>query len=94
MVDEQGQRLGTTPFQTERTAQPGRIVLRLRQDGYRYELLTLSTNHEAEHVVTLKPTAPAQPLRLPPQPSTRPPASASPSLNAKPPAERRIGFED
>ena len=94
VVDEQGQRLGTTPFQTERTAQPGRIVLRLRQDGYRDELLTLSTNHEAEHVVTLKPTAPAQPLRLPPQPSTRPPASASPSLNAKPPAERRIGFED
>ena len=94
VVDEQGQRLGTTPFQTERTAQPGRIVLRLRQDGYRDELLTLSTDHEAEHVVTLKPTAPAQPLRLPPKPSTRPPASASPSLKAKLPAERRIGFED
>ena len=94
VVDEQGQTLGTTPFQTERAARPGRIVLHLRQDGYRDELLTLSTDQDAEHVVTLKPTVPLNPRRLPPQPSARPPASASPSIKAKPPAERRIGFED
>lgn len=94
VVDEQGRTLGTTPFQTERPARPGRIVLHLRRDGYSDELLTLSTDRDAEHVVALEPTAPAPTRRLPPKSGTGPPASTSPSIKAKPLAEKRIGFED
>jgi len=89
VFDAKGMKLGTTPFVKTQKAEPGTAVLRIRQEGYNDEKITLSREQDESQQVTLKQVPPRRPSRssVPKAPSEPPPSPPK-----EPPAKPSIGY--